>query len=119
MSVVGLARGVILQALRDALDLSLGREREDALRFFEDGRLEFWAEVGELSAEKVDVPQEISSAALTLDKLYVPTRYPNAWAEGAPHEFYSREDAVEALECSRKIIDWVEELWKCLKRERS
>ena len=53
MSVVGLARGVILQALRDALDLSLGREREDALRFFEDGRLEFWAEVGELSAEKV------------------------------------------------------------------
>ena len=75
--------------------------------------------LSELSAEKVSVPQEISSAALTLDKLYVPTRYPNAWAEGAPHEFYSREDAVEALECSRKIIDWVEELWKCLKRERS
>ena len=26
MSVVGLARGVIMQALRDALDLSLGRD---------------------------------------------------------------------------------------------
>ena len=60
-----------------------------------------------------------SSFAKTLNKLYVPTGYPNAWAEGSPHEYYTREDADNAIRCARNIIMWVEEIWRYLKRERS
>ena len=55
--------------------------------------------------------------AKALDKLYVPTRYPNAWAEGAPHEYYTRSDAEEAIRAAREIMEWVEEVWRSLSRE--
>jgi len=55
--------------------------------------------------------------AKALDKLYVPTRYPNVWAEGAPHEYYTRSDAEEAIRAAREIMGWVEEVWRSLSRE--
>ena len=56
--------------------------------------------------------------AKTLDKYYVPTRYPNAWAEGSPADYYTREDAMQAIEYARSIIRWVEEAWRSLRQER-
>ena len=53
MSIVALARRVIFQAMLDAIDPGAKKWRMDALRFFSDGRLEFWAEIGELSPEMV------------------------------------------------------------------
>mgnify|MGYP000480481312 CR=1 FL=1 len=53
MSIVALARRVIFQAMLDAIDPDAKKWRKDALRFFSNGRLEFWAEIGELSPERV------------------------------------------------------------------
>nr|MDO8063122.1 HEPN domain-containing protein [Candidatus Freyrarchaeum guaymaensis] len=41
--------------------------------------------------------EALLQAAKTLDKYYVPTRYPNAWVEGAPEDYYTREDAGNAI----------------------
>lgn len=64
------------------------------------------------------VSEEIVEYAKTLDKYYVPTRYPNAWAEGVPHEYYTVKDAETAITYAHKIIKWVEEQWRSLGRER-
>ncbi len=62
----------------------------------------------------IEVPEGIMQGAITLDKYYVPTRYPNAWSEGSPHEYYSKLDAIKAVKYAEEIIEWVEEVWKCL-----
>ena len=69
----------------------------------------------EASARGVEVPRKVVLAASALDKLYVPTRYPNAWAEGAPHEYYSEEDALEAVKLAEGVVGWVEEVWRSLR----
>ncbi|MGB9740256.1 MAG: HEPN domain-containing protein [Candidatus Bathyarchaeia archaeon] len=53
-----------------------------------------------------------------MDKFYVPTRYPNAWVEGTPEDFFTRVDAEEAARHAEHIISWVEEKWRSLKRGR-
>jgi HEPN domain-containing protein len=42
-----------------------------------------------------------------LEKFYIPTRYPDAYPEGSPYEFYDTEEAEKALKCSSKIIEFV------------
>ncbi|MEM2704187.1 MAG: HEPN domain-containing protein [Candidatus Bathyarchaeia archaeon] len=69
-------------------------------------------EVGRVFACEDSVVQ----AAKTLDKYYVPTRYPNAWVEGSPDEYYTRRDAEGAARFAEDIIGWVEEKWRSLKR---
>lgn len=64
------------------------------------------------------VPLVIIQEAKTLDKYYVPTRYPNAWAEGLPTDYYTHQDALQAIEHAKKIIDWVVKSWKSLSREK-
>lgn len=60
--------------------------------------------------------EELIHAAKTLDKYYVPTRYPNAWAEGIPEDYYTAEDASQAIEYAGEISGWVEASWRLLKR---
>ena len=55
-------------------------------------------EVGRVFQCEDDVVQ----AAKTLDKYYVPTRYPNAWVEGVPDEYYTRRDAEDAVRFARE-----------------
>jgi HEPN domain-containing protein len=43
-------------------------------------------------------------AALALDKLYIPTRYPDALAELTPAEAYTRSEAQSALTSAAAII---------------
>ena len=69
----------------------------------------------EASAKGIEAPSEVAEAASSLDKLYVPTRYPNAWAEGSPHEYYTRNDAENALKQAEEVVKWIEESWKSLK----
>jgi len=61
-----------------------------------------------------DVPGDLVECGKLLDKYYVPTRYPNAWAEGAPHYYYTRREASEAIACARLVVEWVEEAWRRL-----
>ena len=51
-----------------------------------------------------------------LNKMYIPPRYPDAWAGGAvPYESYTERDAREARECAARMIGLVEEcLGECL-----
>ncbi|MGQ9642159.1 MAG: HEPN domain-containing protein, partial [Candidatus Bathycorpusculaceae bacterium] len=65
------------------------------------------------------IEHEIVEAAKTLDKYYIPTRYPNAWVEGSPEEYYTKMDAEAAIKSAEQIISWVEERWKLLKKRRS
>ena len=62
-------------------------------------------------------PDEILDLAKTLDKHYIPTRYPNAWSEGIPADYYTLKDSREAVSYASKIINWVEEKWKLLRKE--
>ena len=55
---------------------------------------------------------KLLSCARELDRHYIPSRYPNALPSGTPHEAYDEEASRRALECSRKIIEYVREAIK-------
>ncbi|MGC8571376.1 MAG: HEPN domain-containing protein [Caldivirga sp.] len=48
-----------------------------------------------------------------LDKMYVTPRYPDALTEGIPYERYTREEAEEASNCARLVVDWVKGCSPC------
>lgn len=54
------------------------------------------------------IPEEIRNAGRLLDRHYIPTRYPDAYPEGSPHEYYDADAAEEALGAAERIITWVE-----------
>jgi len=59
-------------------------------------------------------PGDIREACMRLNKFYTPTRYPDAWSEGIPEEYYSEKEALEAIELAKMVIEWVEEVWRRL-----
>lgn len=71
----------------------------------------------DIKTQGINVPDEIIKCAKTLDKHYIPTRYPDAWSEGIPYEYYTSDDAKLAINYAEKIIAWVEEQWKSLRKE--
>ncbi len=50
---------------------------------------------------------ELERCAALLDKMYIPPRYPDAFAEGAPYEYYTRYEAEEVYECASRLISVV------------
>jgi len=70
-------------------------------------------------SEGVEVPENIIEYTKTLDKYYIPTRHPNAWSEGVPHEYYTRLDASNAIKYAEEVILWIEKVWKHLREEKS
>jgi HEPN domain-containing protein len=55
---------------------------------------------------KRPVPDEIISAAKRLDKHYIPTRYPNGFDSGAPKDYYTPEEAGQAIEDAEAIYNF-------------
>jgi len=51
---------------------------------------------------------DILESAKTLDKHYVPSRYPNLHPEGAPMDYYTRREAEEATRIATQIIRFCE-----------
>ncbi len=49
-------------------------------------------------------------AARELDGHYIPPRYPNAYPEGAPYEYYTRRTAERAIGHTRDILAFCERL---------
>ena len=41
-----------------------------------------------------------------LDKLYIPTRYPNGLPEGIPHDYFTRSEAQQAVAAASRIYEW-------------
>ena len=66
-----------------------------------------------------EVGEDLYWRAALLDKLYVPTRYVDAWSEGVPYEYYTRRDADEAIEAARALVDFAKRLWASLSGGRS
>ena len=57
-----------------------------------------------------EVNEELLKCARKLDMHYIPSRYPNAHPAGTPHEAYDEGISKEALEASRKIVNYVKEV---------
>ena len=55
----------------------------------------------------LNVPQEIKKCCQKLEIHYIPARYPDAYAEGAPYEYYDKSTADEAIKCANKIFKFI------------
>ncbi len=86
---------------------------EKAIKAFlySQGIEEVWGHsVAELcaDAQKLDADfKELMKNAASLDKYYIPTRYPNGLPGGIPSDVYQKEDASQALFLASKIIEFV------------
>lgn len=58
----------------------------------------------QLPADQAGRFDRLLAAALALDKLYIPTRYPDALAELTPAEAYTRDEALQAAGHARAIL---------------
>jgi len=58
--------------------------------------------------EEID---ELLNKARELDKLYIPTRYPNGLPELTPSEVYTEEEAQKAIESSKVIIEKIKSIF--------
>ena len=43
-----------------------------------------------------------------LDKMYIPTRYPNGLPEGIPHDYFTKSEAEQAVRAAERICEWCE-----------
>lgn len=59
--------------------------------------------------EKLDLPSNLLDAARRLDKHYIPTRYPNGFDSGAPHVYYTADEARSAIDDAGSIYDFCRE----------
>ena len=50
------------------------------------------------------VDEALLDRARALDKLYIPTRYPNGLAGGAPADFYTRAEAERAIADAEAVV---------------
>ena len=55
----------------------------------------------------IDVPEEMFRIARLLDRHYIPPRYPDAYIEGAPYEYYGETDAEEAIKAAKRVLDFI------------
>ncbi len=57
-----------------------------------------------LRPREVAIDDALLDRARQLDKLYIPTRYPNGLAGGAPRDFYTRDEATRAIADAEAIL---------------
>jgi HEPN domain-containing protein len=57
-----------------------------------------------LQPQAPDVDDTLLDRARALDKLYIPARYPNGLAGGAPTDFYTRAEAERAVADAEAVI---------------
>ncbi len=47
---------------------------------------------------------ELVDCARRLDRFYIPTRYPNGFAQGAPQDYFTERDAQETVADAERIL---------------
>jgi len=67
--------------------------------------------------KKYSPKQELVDLAKILDRHYIPTRYPNFHPEGAPLDYYTKEDAEEAVKIADEIIRFCENKIRSIERK--
>ncbi|HDI46200.1 MAG TPA: HEPN domain-containing protein [Candidatus Methanomethylia archaeon] len=55
---------------------------------------------------EIELPPSLVDKAKELDRHYIPSRYPNFHPEGAPLDYYTREDAERAVKYAEEIIEF-------------
>ncbi|MGB9627376.1 MAG: HEPN domain-containing protein [Thermodesulfobacteriota bacterium] len=86
---------------------------EKALKayLFSRGAEEVWGHsVAELCKDAQTFDQEFNRLDIqagSLDKYYIPTRYPNALPGGIPSKAFDEDDAKHAIQLAREVIDFV------------
>ena len=59
-----------------------------------------------------ELPRKVAKPLLEkgayLDKLYIPARYPNGFASGAPMDYFHQTDAEEAIRHAEAILSFVQ-----------
>ena len=58
-------------------------------------------------AQALDIDDEVALIAMRLDQYYIGTRYPDAFPSGAPFQYYSEEQASEAVSMAERIAEIV------------
>ena len=54
--------------------------------------------------DQVEVPPEILDAGRRLDRHYIPSRYPNGFAEGFPGDIYTEGEARGAVSDAEAVV---------------
>ncbi|MGH7803824.1 MAG: HEPN domain-containing protein [Candidatus Binatia bacterium] len=57
-----------------------------------------------LRPHRPEIDEALLDRARALDKLYIPTRYPNGLAAGAPADFYTRGEAERAIGDAEAVL---------------
>lgn len=57
----------------------------------------------------LQINDEVEKAARRLDQYYISTRYPDAFPSGAPFEYFTEEQAKEAIKFAELIMQRVNE----------
>ena len=57
-----------------------------------------------LRTQAPEIDDTLLDRARALDKLYIPTRYPNGLASGAPADFYTRPEAERAIADAEAVL---------------
>ena len=55
--------------------------------------------------ESLEINGEITNMAKRLDLYYISARYPDAFPSGAPFEYFTHEQAEEAVSFAERIIE--------------
>lgn len=56
---------------------------------------------------RITANSEVINQAKALDQYYIPTRYPNGFESGAPMDYYTKQQAEEAISYAENIIKFV------------
>ena len=56
----------------------------------------------------VSPPEEIVRCSKELDKVYIPSRYPDAYDAGSPMDYYDQPTAQASIDCAARILDWLD-----------
>lgn len=56
--------------------------------------------------DSIQVPERLIEWSKILDKHYVPTRYPNSLDSGAPTDFYTKQEAEQAIRYAHEIVEF-------------
>ncbi len=59
-------------------------------------------------SKKVGIPEDVLNCGRALDRFYILARYPNGFDKGSPFEYFTEEDARDAILYSRRVVEFCE-----------
>ena len=61
-------------------------------------------------ADHIAVTESLQIACARLNRYYIPTRYPDAFAQGAPADQFFEADARQALTDTEEVMSFAEDI---------